>query len=115
MRRWNLGRYSTNVMIKKNRKNKGFRSQVRPLDNGVEFASGVCCDYEFPPHVHAGLTLGLVVSGREEIQYKNSVTRVERGAIYLIPPDTIHAARSYEKADGAITQYIFRMNTWSVF
>lgn len=85
-------------MIKKNRKNKGFRSQVRPLDNGVEFASGVCCDYEFPPHVHAGLTLGLVVSGREEIQYKNSVTRVERGAIYLIPPDTIHAARSYEKS-----------------
>lgn len=79
-------------------KHKRFRSQVRAFGEGIELASGFCRDYAFPPHVHAGLTLGLVVSGREEIQSKNSFSRVEGGAVYLIPPDTVHAAKSYEKS-----------------
>ncbi|WP_375201926.1 helix-turn-helix domain-containing protein [Hyphococcus sp.] len=74
----------------------GFKSDVRSLGQGIEIARGVCGDFSFPLHVHEGLTLGVVVSGCEEVQLRSERIRVGGGAVYLIPPDTMHGGRSYE-------------------
>ncbi len=75
----------------------GFRSFNRRLEDGVDIAEAGCGDFVFPPHVHEGLTLGVVTGGREIIECRGADAPLARGDVYLIPPDTIHGGRSYER------------------
>ncbi|MEM9495746.1 MAG: AraC family transcriptional regulator [Pseudomonadota bacterium] len=86
-------------MSKKNHAHaaRRFKSASRTLCAGAELVDAACRDFEFPPHVHDGLTLGVVTDGRETIRYRNEDIPVATGVVYLIPPDTVHGARSYER------------------
>lgn len=75
-----------------------FVSNSRLLGEGIEFAHGACRDFEFPPHIHDGFTVGVVVAGQEEIQYRNQWCAVDCGAVYLLAPNVIHSARSYKRS-----------------
>lgn len=78
-------------------RNQRFRSVTRSLAPGAEIAQGACRDFAFPAHVHEGLTLGSVVSGREYFQIRDQHIPAGRGAVYIVPPDTMHGGYSYQR------------------
>ena len=74
-----------------------FKSVSRSLSPGAEIAQGVCQDFAFPSHVHEGLTLGAVTSGQEYFQIRNEHIPAGPGAVYVVPPDTMHGGHSYQR------------------
>jgi AraC-like DNA-binding protein len=66
-----------------------FTAQMRHLE-GAAFVYGRCRHYAFPKHHHDTCTIGIVLSGREQITCGNTRFGLAAGALYFNNPGESH-------------------------
>lgn len=72
-----------------------FAAEVYRIRPGLEWVRGRCDRFDFPPHAHAEITLGRVLSGREVVSVSGKRDVIGPGDVYFTRPGEAHSGASH--------------------